>query len=257
MFLWESIAFGPIHSRRLGSSLGINVSPTDIKICSFDCIYCECGWTLEKDYQSTYFLPAAAILQAIEEKLKQCKRDGVQIDSITFSGNGEPTLHPEFLQIIDKLIIIRNSLYPNAVITCLTNATQLQKTDVRTALLKIDNPMLKLDAGTDELLQIINRPVIPITLAEIVREMQKFNGKMIIQTLFVKGTIEGKTFDNTAESNLAKWLEIIKLVNPQKVVLYSLDRETPAQQLTKIYKDDLEKIAEKVRNLGINAAVYE
>lgn len=257
MFLWESIAFGPIHSRRLGSSLGINVSPTDVKICSFDCIYCECGWTLEKDYQSTYFLPAATILQAIEEKLKQCRQDNVPIDSITFSGNGEPTLHPDFLQIIDNLIIIRDHLYPNAVITCLTNATQLQKEEVRLALLKIENPMLKLDAGTDELLQIINRPTFPITLEEIVTEMKKFNGKMMIQTLFVRGEVDGVDFDNTAESNLSKWLEIIKLLNPKRVVLYSLDRETPAHHLTKIYKKELETIADKVRNFGIEAAVYE
>lgn len=257
MFLWESIAFGPIHSRRLGSSLGINVSPTDYKICSFDCAYCECGWTLEKDIQSTHFQTCEVVLYAIEEKLKRCRQENVHIDSITFSGNGEPTIHPQFPQIIDGLLTIRDHYYPEAVITCLSNATQLTKKEVRDALLKIENPMLKLDAGIDALLQIINRPIVPISLSEIVEEMKKFNGKMIIQTMFLKGIVNGEQFDNTEPDNLNKWLEIIKLLKPKKVVLYSLDREAPAQQLTKIYKKDLDKIADKVRDFGIDAAVYE
>lgn len=257
MFLWESIAFGPIHSRRLGSSLGLNISPIDYKICSFDCIYCECGWTLEKDITSTKYHSAATVLNAIETKLQKCKEENTHIDSITFSGNGEPTLHPEFLEIISGLRLLREKYYPNAIITCLTNSTQLQKDSVREALLNIENPMLKLDAGGEHLYKLINRPLIPITLAETVTEMKKFKGQCVIQSMFLKGEIDGENFDNTTDENVNAWLQILKEVNPRRVVLYSLDRETPAQKLIKVYKNDLETIADKVRTLGIETAVYE
>lgn len=257
MFLWESIAFGPIHSRRLGSSLGINISPTDVKICSFDCIYCECGWTLEKNIASTHFLPAPTILEAIRMKLQKCHEEHVHVNSITFSGNGEPTLHPEFDTIIAGLKKIRDQYYPRAIITCLSNSTQLQKESVREALMSIENPMLKLDAGLEPLYQMINRPLIPITLAETVHELKKFNGQCVIQSMFLKGEVGGTFFDNTTNENITAWLQIIKDIHPLRVVLYSLDRETPAQKLIKIYKKDLEIIADKVRALGIEAAVYE
>jgi len=257
MFLWESIAFGPIHSRRLGSSLGINVSPTDVKICSFDCVYCECGWTLRKDVRADNFAPADVVIQAIEAKLKKCKEEGTHIDSITFSGNGEPTLHPQFAEIIDRLLVIRNHYYPDAVITCLTNATQLQKPEIREALIKIENPMLKLDAGLPELYQIINRPTIAVTWKDTVEGMREFHGKFIMQSLFLKGEVDGQAFDNTSEENVTAWLQAVQELQPKRVVLYSLDRETPAKQLVKIYKGDLEKIADKVRALGIEAQVYE
>lgn len=257
MFLWESIAFGPIHSRRLGSSLGINISPTDVKICSFDCIYCECGWTLEKESASTHFLPATTILEAIETKLQKCLEEHVHVDSITFSGNGEPTLHPEFDTIIAGLKKIKARYYPQSIITCLTNSTQLQKESVRRALMSIENPMLKLDAGTEYLYQLINRPIIPITLAQTVEELKKFNGQCVIQSMFLKGEIEGTYFDNTTDENVTAWLQILKDVHPRRVVLYSLDRETPAQKLIKVYKKDLETIADKVRAIGIETAVYE
>lgn len=257
MFLWESIAFGPIHSRRLGSSLGINVSPTDVKICSFDCIYCECGWTLEKDITATHFVSADIVIQAIEQKLQKCREDNTHIDSITFSGNGEPTLHPQFGEIIDRLIVIRDKYYPHAEITCLSNATKLQNADVRAALLKIDNPMLKLDAGLPELYTLINRPTIPVTMADTVEGLRAFHGNFIMQSMFLKGEIDGVEFDNTSEENVSAWLKVLEEVKPRKVELYSLDRETPAKQLVKVYKDDLEKIAARVRALGIKAQVFE
>ena len=257
MFLWESIAFGPIHSRRLGSSLGINVSPTDVKICSFDCIYCECGWTLRKDIDAKNFAPADIVLQAIEAKLQKCKAENTHIDSITFSGNGEPTLHPQFSEIIDGLLVIRDKYYPEAVITVLTNSTQLLKDEVRRALLKIENPMLKLDAGLPELYQLINRPTIPITLEQTLEGLRDFLVKFIMQSMFLKGIIDGTPFDNTSEENVTAWLKIVDELRPKRVVLYSLDRETPAKQLVKVYRNDLEPIADRVRALGIEAHVYE
>ena len=257
MFLWESIAFGPIHSRRLGSSLGINISPTDVKICSFDCIYCECGWTLEKDITSTHYATADIVAQAIEKKLQSCQAEGTHIDSITFSGNGESTLHPQFGEIIDNLLVLRDKYYPNAIITCLSNATKLQDVKVREALLKIENPMLKLDAGLPELYQLINRPTIPVTMQDTVEGLQAFNGNFVMQSMFLKGEIDGVKFDNTAEENVAAWLKVLQEVKPRKVVLYSLDRETPAKQLVKVHQPELEQIAVRVRALGIEAQVFE
>ena len=256
MFLWESIAFGPIHSRRLGRSLGINVSPTDVKICSFDCIYCECGWTLEKDMNATKYASAEIVLQAIEQKLQKCVEEETAVDSITFSGNGEPTLHPQFGEIIDKLLILRDKYYPQAVITCLSNATKLQDVKVRAALLKIENPMLKLDAGLPELYNLINRPTISVTMADTVLGLREFHGKFIMQSMFLKGEVDGEKFDNTSEENVSAWLEVVDELQPRRVVLYSLDRETPAKQLVKITSEELEKIAERVRALGIDAKTY-
>ncbi|MDL2297122.1 radical SAM protein [Bacteroidales bacterium OttesenSCG-928-B11] len=256
MFLWDSIAFGPIYSRRLGSSLGINVSPTEEKICSFNCVYCECGWTLNTQIKPEYFLPATVILEAIEAKLQDCAINETPIDSITFSGNGEPTLHPEFGEIIDKLIVLRDKYYPQSVITCLSNSTQLYRKDVREALLKIENPILKLDAGSEHAFQLIDRPTIPVSLLEIIDWLLLFHGKLIIQTLLLKGIVDGEAFDNSSGEELRLLIEHIAKIKPRSVMLYSLDRETPAKELTKIPKEELEKIADSIREKGIIVNVY-
>lgn len=255
-FLWESISFGPIHSRRLGSSLGVNLLPTDVKICSFNCLYCECGWTLEKSLTAREYYPVETVLQAIEHKLNSCKEQSTPIDSITFSGNGEPTLHPHFDKIIDGLIPLRDKYYPKAVISCLSNATQLLRTEVCAALKRIENPILKLDAGTQELLNIINKPTIPVDFQAVVNQLKTFNGEVIIQTMFLSGEQDGISFDNSEESNLSLWLDAIKSIAPRKVMIYSLDRETPALMLHKFDKSKLESIADKVRALGIVADTY-
>jgi wyosine [tRNA(Phe)-imidazoG37] synthetase (radical SAM superfamily) len=256
MFLWDKIAFGPILSRRLGNSLGINVSPTTVKICSFDCIYCECGWTLEKSMDSHLFYSVNEIITAIETKLQQCKENSTPIDSITFSGNGEPTLHPHFDQIIDALIVLRDKYYPETVITCLSNATRLTNNNVFAALQKIENPILKLDAVIDPLFQLINKPTIPVSAEEIIKQLQQFNGNFILQTLFFKGEIDGQYFNNAAESHLSLWLDVVKQLHPRKVMIYSLDRSTPAQGIEKISNEELQKIAEDVRQFGIEAVAY-
>lgn len=255
-FLWESIAFGPIHSRRLGSSLGINLLPTDEKICSFNCLYCECGWTLEKNLTAREFRPATEVLQAIEHKLKSCRQTQTPVDSITFSGNGEPTLHPQFDRIIDGLLPLRDTYYPDAVISCLSNATQLARPEVRTALEKIDNPILKLDAGNEELMKIINAPVIPVSFDEIVKNLRNFHGDVIVQTMFLSGEHDGVPFDNTREPELSQWLHIVKTIEPKKVMLYSLDRETPSLKLHKIEDARLRIITSKIRAMGIEAENY-
>jgi wyosine [tRNA(Phe)-imidazoG37] synthetase (radical SAM superfamily) len=256
MFLWEKIAFGPIQSRRLGSSLGINISPVTAKICSFNCIYCECGWTLEKSMDPHLFLPAEEICAAIEAKLCHCKETDTQIDSITFSGNGEPTLHPNFDQIIDNLIVLRDKYYPKTAITCLSNATQLANEKVLAALQKIENPILKLDAVTEPLFQLINKPTVSISIEKIIKQLQQLNGDFILQSLFFKGKIDEQFFDNAAEPHLSLWIDVVKQLQPRKVMLYSLDRGTPAQGLEKIPFEELEKIAQRIKMLGIEAVAY-
>lgn len=255
-FLWESVVFGPIHSRRLGNSLGINLLPTDEKICSFNCLYCECGWTLEKNLAAREFCPADEVLQAIEHKLQTCRDARTPVDSITFSGNGEPTLHPQFDKIIDGLLPLRDKYYPEAAISCLSNATQLARSEVHDALKKIDNPILKLDAGNQQLLDLINDPVVPVSFDETVTHLCSFHGNLIIQTMFLSGERDGLPFDNTKEPNLSQWLYTLGTINPKKVMIYSLDRETPALKLRKIDKNSLENIADKVRTLGIAAESY-
>jgi wyosine [tRNA(Phe)-imidazoG37] synthetase (radical SAM superfamily) len=256
MFLWDKIAFGPIVSRRLGASLGINVSPTTVKICSYDCIYCECGWTLEKNIDPKFFYSVNDITTAIEAKLCQCKENNTKIDSITFSGNGEPTLHPHFDQIIERLIVLRDKYYPKTAITCLSNATQLSTKEVLSSLKKIENPILKLDAVTEPLFQLLNKPVIPIFVEEIIKQLQQLNGNFILQTLFLNGNVDGQYFNNAEEPHLSLWLNVVKLLHPQKVMIYSLDRGTPAQGLEKISMENLQEIAQHVRKLGVEAMAY-
>jgi len=256
MFLWDKIAFGPIHSRRLGSSLGINISPTTVKICSFNCIYCECGWTLKKNIEPEYFFPVEEIIAAIEAKLAKCSADGTKIDSITFSGNGEPTLHPNFNQIIDSLIILRNMYYPDTAITCLSNATRLANENVLTAFKKIEKPVLKLDAVIEPLFQLINKPVVSISIEEIIKQLLQLNGNFILQTLFLKGEIEGTIFNNASESHLSLWMEVVKQLLPKKVMLYSLDRDTPARGLEKIQLEELKAIAHQMQSFGVMAEAY-
>lgn len=255
-FLWESIAFGPIHSRRLGSSLGINLLPTDVKICSFNCLYCECGWTLEKSLTAREYYNVNTVMQAIEHKLKNCVEANTPVDSITFSGNGEPTLHPAFDQIIDRLIPLRDKYYPHAVISCLSNATQLMRPEICEALKRIENPILKLDAGTQEMLNIVNAPTIPVNIDEVVEQLRSFNGNLILQTMFLSGEQDGVQFDNSVGESYQRWLEYVKFINPKRLMIYSLDRETPAMQLHKFDKETLEKIAGPVRDMGIHTDVY-
>ena len=256
-FLWQSIAFGPIFSRRLGQSLGINLLPNDTKICSFNCIYCECGWTLENScFEKDAFLPATEILAAIEHKLIECREKNSVIDSITFSGNGEPTLHPSFGEIIDGLLLLRKRYYPDAAITCLSNSTQLHRQAVLEALKKIDNPILKLDAGNEALFQLINKPTISVSQQEVVQHLKKLSGIAIIQTLFLKGKINNHYFDNSNEDNIDAWLANLEEIRPKQVMIYSLDRETPQTELIKLTPQELEQIAIRVRNKGIQTSVF-
>jgi len=253
--LFEELIFGPIHSRRLGISLGVNLLPLHGKVCSFDCLYCECG--MNSQHKGGRLPNAEEVKDALEKKLIQLKTDGIQPDVITFSGNGEPTMHPNFSRIIEDTILLRNQYFPNAKVSVLSNATQLDNPDVFSALLKVENAILKLDSAFDETAQILDRPISKTySIRHQVDTMKKLNGKLIIQTLFTKGEYQGKVFDNTTETEVSAWIKLIQEINPQSVMIYAIDRETPVTGLAKIPLKKLQDIAKKLKDkTGIAVSV--
>ncbi|MEG1760212.1 MAG: radical SAM protein [Alistipes sp.] len=252
--LYDDIIFGPIHSRRLGLSLGVNLLPVESKLCSFDCIYCECGWNAEHRGRR-HFNDRADVRRLLEQTLLRMVADGTPPDVITFAGNGEPTLHPEFEAIIDDTLALRNKIVPTARVSVLSNATQLGREEVRRALDKVDNSILKLDSAFDETVRIINNPSGNYTVAEVVRNMKYFNGQMIVQTMFLRGECNGQHIDNTTEQEVAAWLNLIAEIRPLQVMIYSLDRDTPCDTLEKVEIAELRKIALRVEALGIACLV--
>jgi wyosine [tRNA(Phe)-imidazoG37] synthetase (radical SAM superfamily) len=254
--LFQDIVFGPIKSRRLGISLGINLLPIDKKYCTFNCIYCECGWT-DEDLRMDDRLPSRELVKAkLEEKLIDLQKSGMAPDAITFAGNGEPTIHPQFPEILDDTVELRNKYFPEARVSVLSNASTLDKPTVFQALKKAGDSMLKLDAGTERTFQLINGPRSGIRLKTIVEKLKEFRGGVIIQSLFLRGTVNGEKVDNTAEPEFSRWMEHIKAINPKYVVIYPIDRATPVETLEKIPFEELKKIAEKVEKIGIKAQVY-
>lgn len=253
--LFETLVFGPIRSRRLGKSLGINLMPEIGKICSFDCIYCECGWNPEKKNISS--LPKKEVFETtLEERLKALVGTTDEPDSITFSGNGEPTLHPDFSEIIDITIRLRNQYIPKAKISVLTNGTMLHKKNIFDAISKIDNNIIKIDGGTYETIKAINKPNVDFDLNEYIKLLQGFKGNLIIQTCFLRGEHNGVKIDNTTEKEVALWVEHIKKINPRKTMIYAIDRETPEKNLEKISQDELERIATPLKQLSFEVECY-
>jgi len=254
-FLFNEIIFGPVSSRRLGVSLGVNLLPTDYKFCTFNCVYCECGWTLKTDKKIK--LPSQEDVKTeLKKVLKDYNEKGKTINSITFAGNGEPTIHPHFAAIIDDTIELRDQWMPEANISVLSNASQLNKPSITKALKKIDKNILKLDAGTKKTYQLINKAQKHLSFDKIVDYLKHFDGKLIIQTLFIKGEFEGESFDNTSEEEITAWLSLIELIQPETVMLYPIARDTPTDDLSVISQDILNKIAARVRSLGIATEVY-
>ena len=242
--------FGPIHSRRLGSSLGINLLPEKGKICNFDCIYCECGWN--KDGRGDTGLPTAAMLRrALKAKLEACREGGIPIDSITFSGDGEPTINPDFPEIIDITLELRDRYYPEAVVSVLSNATMIGKEDVFEALRKVDNPILKLDAPTDGLVAIINQPQGAYRVADVVENMKRFEGNFVLQTMFLKSD----RFDSSEPSQLAAWMDIVRELRPREIMVYTLDREAPAEGLVKFTVEEMESLTRPLADEGFKIQI--
>ncbi|HBH09837.1 MAG TPA: radical SAM protein [Rikenellaceae bacterium] len=241
----EELVFGPIHSRRLGSSLGINLLPTKGKLCNFDCIYCECGWN--KDGRGDRRLPSAAELhETLEAKLKECHEAGTPIDSITFSGDGEPTLNPDFPEIIDITIALRDKYFQKAKVSVLSNATRIFRDDVFEALKKVDNPILKIDAPTDALAGRINQPQGEYHVEEIVSDLMRFGGNFVLQTMFLKS----RSFDSSSPEVLEGWMNIVRKLKPREVMVYTLDREAPAEGLEKFSADEMRELVKPLIDEG-------
>lgn len=253
--LFEDVIFGPVRSRRLGLSLGVNLLPMHAKLCSFDCIYCECGWNNERRGEMR-FNTREEVRSRLEEVLKKMVDEQTPPDVITFAGNGEPTLHPDFEQIIDDTIALRDALCPSAKISVLSNATQLHREEVCRALRRIDNNILKLDSAFDRTAQRINKPrSAAYTVAKTVEQLKQFSGQMILQTMFLRGEYNGERIDNTTPEEVEAWLRLVAEIQPRQVMIYSLDRDTPCQTLEKVSKEDLQQIADQVVALGIECSV--
>ena len=244
----ETTVFGPIFSRRLGSSLGINLLPQNGKICNFDCVYCECGWN--KDGLADTQLPTAEdVREALETKLKACVKDGTPIDSITFSGDGEPTLNPAFPEIIGLTLALRDRYYPGAKVSVLSNATRCGSPGVFEALQKVDNAILKLDAPTDAQVALVNRPAAGYHVADVMKSMVRFEGKFVMQTMFLRGP--GWATEEWVED----WMEIVRQVKPREVMVYTIDRETPMSGLKKYTAEEMRRLVQPLIDEGFNIQI--
>lgn len=250
--IFPSPVYGPVHSRRLGLSLGINLMPPDGKICTFDCIYCECGYNGERRTRTPY--PTRnEVARALERQLKAMHAAGQQPDVLTFAGNGEPTANPHFAEIIGDTLRLRDRYCPGAKISVLSNATLIHRPKVREALMKVDNNILKLDTIDEAYIRLVDRPTQPsYRVAHVIDEMKRFNGHVIIQTMFLKGTApDGQSVDNTGEAFVGPWLEAIQAIGPQGVMIYTIDRETPDRLLQKAAPEVLDAIRDRVIAAGI------
>lgn len=229
--------------------------PDDGKVCSFDCLYCEAGFNAQ-GRGTTGLPPREKVRELLRAKLSEMKSRGEGLDVITFSGNGEPTLHPEFGGVVDDTIALRDEFFPEVKISVLSNATRLGNADVVEALGKVDNNILKLDSANDGTVRLIDRPTSPAYSVEnVVRKMRKFNGRCIVQTMFLRGEFEGKAIDNTTDSEVDGLIELYKAIGPEEVMIYSIDRKTPAEHLVKVSREELDVIAEKIRRHGIKVQV--
>lgn len=252
--LYDNIIFGPVRSRRLGLSLGVNLLPVESKLCNFDCIYCECGWNADHVGRKR-FNSREDVRAMLREVLSRMVGEGTPPDVITFAGNGEPTMHPDFEGIIDDTLALRDELCPTAKVSVLSNATQIHREDVRRALMRVDNNILKLDSAFDATVQLINKPQGAYTVARTVELLKMFEGKLIIQTMFLRGEYLGQRIDNTTDEEVEAWLRLVTEIAPRQVMVYSLDRDTPCQTLEKVGKEELNAIAERVRAIGIECSV--
>ncbi|MDR0988059.1 MAG: radical SAM protein [Prevotellaceae bacterium] len=252
--IFPSPIFGPVHSRRLGVSLGVNLLPGDGKFCSFDCIYCECGFNADR--RTKQKLPAREVVcQALEAKLIEMQQSGMAPDVITFAGNGEPTSHPLFPEIIDDTIALRNRYFPHAKVSVLSNATLIGRPAIRAALNRVDNNILKLDTVDEEYIRMVDRPGSNYSVDEIIDHLKAFNGTCIIQTMFLKGNFNGRDVDNTSDHYVLPWNEALKVIAPRQVMIYTIDRETPWHALRKATREELDHIALLVRQAGLDVNV--
>ena len=250
MLHFDDIVFGPIFSRRLGSSLGVNLLPSKGKLCNFDCVYCECGWNRDGVGDRT-FPSLNDIENALETKMSALAAEGGKVDSITFSGNGEPTMHPDFPEVIDITLRLRDRFFPNAKVSVLSNATLIGRKAVADALMRVDNPILKLDASTDELVRKINKPVGTYRLDEVVGNMKLFKGRFVLQTMFLKSP----DFNTAEPEALARWMDIVREVRPREIMVYTIDRETPDESLEKYTVDEMRELVRPLIEEGYDIQI--
>lgn len=254
--LFNQTVFGPIHSRRLGTSLGINLLPDDGKVCTFDCLYCEAGFNAQGP--GTTGLPSRSkVRDRLEAKLREMKETGQNLDVITFSGNGEPTVHPDFAGIIDDTIQLRDKYFPHVKISVLTNSTRLDCEDVATALDKVDNNILKLDSAIEETMRALDRPNSPgFSVEKAIEGISRFGSKAIVQTMFTRGGYDGTYVNNTTDAEIEALIRAYRRINPGQIMIYSIDRKTPARDLQKVEREQLEAIAERIRkSTGVAVSV--
>ena len=253
--MFRNVVFGPVLSRRLGLSLGINVLPPNRKICNFNCIYCECGWTETDQIPMEEYPPRELIREKLNERLEELARQNQLPEAITFAGNGEPTLHPFFQEVIDDTIEARNRYAPDAKVSVLSNASGIMNDRIYDALKIIDNNILKLDAGNPDTLQKINRPLVPCDLSQLVERMKSFQGEIIIQSLFLRGEVDGMPVDNMSEKEISEWLSLVCKIKPSMVMIYPVARATPGGGIEKVTSEELNAIAARVNAFGIETMV--
>ena len=252
--IYPSPIFGPVHSRRLGLSLGVNLLPADGKVCTFDCVYCECGFNA--DHRPQLPLPTREeVAEALEAKLRQMQADGRLPDVITFAGNGEPTCHPHFPEIVDDTIRLRDSYCPQAKVSVLSNATLIHRQQVHDALMRVDNNIQKLDTISPAYIRLVDRPQGSYDVSQVIEHLKAFQGHVIIQSMFMQGSCGGESVDNTGDDYVLTWLKAVADIAPQQVMVYTIDRETPMQSLLKATPQQLDRIALLVRQLGIPCSV--
>jgi len=252
-FLFHELIYGPIHSRRLGNSLGVNLLPTEKKYCNFNCVYCECGNNIPG---GKIDLPRRNdIAKALEQKLKECHANGIRIDSITFAGNGEPTIHPDFGGVMEDTASIRDQYFPEAQISVLSNATRIANEKVVEGLMRVDNRILKLDSAIQETAMAIDRPVGNYSVENIVELLKSFDGNYTLQTMFLEGNVNGKHINNMTEAEVEAWCAVLSATKPQKVMIYTIDRDTPEQDLRKATHEELDAIRDKVQAMGFDISV--
>lgn len=244
--LFHETIFGPIHSRRLGTSLGVNLTPNDGKICSFDCLYCEAGLNSQGP-GTTGFAPRERVARLLEDKLREMNSRGESLDVITFSGNGEPTLHPEFPAIMDDVIALRDRYYPEAKVSVLNNSTRIFTPEMVDALKRADNNILKLDSAIDDTIRVLDRPNQPgFTARRVIEGLKAFSGTGIIQTMMLTGRYDGVDIDNTTDDEVRALIEAYREIGPRQIMLYSIDRPTPVSELHKIPIERLGQIGARI-----------
>ena len=254
-FLFDHVIFGPVKSRRLGSSLGINLLPSDSKWCSFNCIYCECGWTGRPPFPAEDYPSRERISRELEKRLLLMLQQDKLPDTITFAGNGEPTMHPDFGHIISDTLRLRDHYAPEAKIAVLSNGTMLDEPSVFLALEKVDQNILKIDSAREETLRILNQPGDGFRMDQLLDNIRKFGGNFVLQSMFIKGMIGDRKIDNTSAGELDDWLKLVKDLNPEMVMVYTIARDTPLAGLRRIPATKLHDIAARVEKLGIPVQV--